>query len=214
MNFDLLRKKMVEEQLINRRISDQRVLNAFGKVPRHEFIPAEDQANAYSDFPLPIGENQTISQPYIVALMTESLGLSGKEKVLELGTGSGYQSAILAELAREVYTVERIPALAKNAQKLLDGLGYKNIRFKTGDGTLGWEEEALFDGIIVTAYLPEIPDCLVKQLKEGGRVILPLGGAFSQMLILAQKKEGVLHRRDLCSCVFVPSIGVHGAKPK
>ena len=214
MNFDLLRKKMVEEQLISRQISGQRVLNAFYKVNRHKFIPIEEQENAYSDFPLPIGHNQTISQPYIVALMTESLGLTGAEKVLEIGTGSGYQSAILAELAKEVYTVERIPALAENARKLLDELGYKNIHTKVADGTLGWIEEAPFDGIIFTAYLPEIPDCLVEQLNEGGRIILPLGGAFSQMLTIAEKKEGILYYRDICSCVFVPSIGVHGAKPK
>ncbi|MCX5709048.1 MAG: methyltransferase domain-containing protein, partial [Candidatus Omnitrophica bacterium] len=142
MNFDSLRKKMVEEQLVRRQISDQRVLNAFYKVPRHKFIPVEEQENAYADFPLPIGENQTISQPYIVALMTESLGLNGGERVLEIGTGSGYQTAILAELAKEGYTVERIPELAKNAQSLLGDLDYKNIRFKVGDGTLGWEDKA------------------------------------------------------------------------
>jgi protein-L-isoaspartate(D-aspartate) O-methyltransferase len=214
MNFDLLRKKMVEEQLVRRQISDQRVLNAFYKVPRHRFISREEQENAYSDFPLPIGENQTISQPFIVALMTESLGLSGEEKVLEIGTGSGYQTAILAELAKEVFTVERIPELAQNAQNLLDELGYKNVRFKVGDGTLGWEEEAPFDRIVLTAYSPEIPKPLINQLKDEGKIILPLGDAFSQMLTLAQKKNGSLYYRDICACVFVPLIGKHGAKSK
>jgi protein-L-isoaspartate(D-aspartate) O-methyltransferase len=214
MNLDLLRKKMVEEQLIRRQISDKLVLNAFYKVPRHKFIPKEEQENAYSDFPLPIGENQTISQPYIVALMTESLGLTGKEKVLEIGTGSGYQTAILAEMAQKVYTVERIPELAQNAQNLLDDLGYKNIRFKVGDGTLGWEEEAPFDRIILTAYCPEIPEPLIAQLGAEGKIILPLGDAFSQMLTLVQKKNGSLYYRDVCSCVFVPLVGKHGAKAK
>jgi protein-L-isoaspartate(D-aspartate) O-methyltransferase len=214
MNFDLLRKKMVEEQLAGRQISDQRVLNAFYKVPRHKFIPDEDQEDAYADFPLPIGENQTISQPYIVALMTESLGLNGTEKVLEIGTGSGYQTAILAELAKEVYTVERIPQLSQNAQNLLNELGYKNISFKIGDGTLGWEEAEPFDRIILTAYSPEIPKPLIAQLSEEGKIILPLGDAFSQMLTLARKKEGALYYRDICACVFVPLVGKHGAKPK
>lgn len=214
MNFELLRKEMVEAQLSNRGIRDQRVLNAFHKVPRHSFIPQEEQKDAYSDFPLPIGNNQTISQPYIVALMTESLDLSGQEKILEIGTGSGYQTAILAELAQEVYTLERITELSQNAQKILSELGYKNIRFKVDDGTLGWKEEEPFDRIIITAYCPEIPEPLIEQLNETGKIILPLGDTFSQMLTIAEKNHGKLIYRDLCSCVFVPLVGIHGAKAK
>jgi len=214
MNFDLLRKEMVEEQLINRGIRDQRVLNAFYNIPRHSFIPQEEQKDAYSDFPLPIGNNQTISQPYIVALMTESLDLKGEEKILEIGTGSGYQTAILAGLAKKIYTIERIPELSQNAQKLLNELGYKNIHFKVDDGTLGWKEEAPFDRVIITAYCPEIPQPLIEQLNERGKIILPLGETFSQMLTIAEKKEGKLSYRDVCACVFVPLVGIHGARTK
>ncbi len=214
MNFDLLREVMVKEQIIKRGISDKRVIEAFNKVPRHKFVPADELENSYSDFPLPIECNQTISQPYIVALMTEKLGLTGKEKVLEIGTGSGYQTAILAELAKEVYTVEKIPILSKNAQILLEETGYRNVYFKIGDGSLGWEEKSPFDRIIITAYCPEIPEPLAVQLSENGRIILPLGGAFGQMLTLAEKINNKLERRDICSCVFVPLIGEYGAKLK
>jgi protein-L-isoaspartate(D-aspartate) O-methyltransferase len=214
MNFESSRKNMVDLQLSGRGISDQLVLNAFYKVPRHKFVPDEELENAYEDFPLAIGENQTISQPYIVALMTERLGLSGREKVLEIGTGSGYQAAILAELAKEVYSVERIPRLSQNAQKLLGELGYSNIHFKVGDGTLGWKEEAPFDRIILTAYCPEIPGPLIEQLNENGKIILPLGDTFSQMLTVAEKKQGKLSYQDVCACVFVPLVGAHGARIK
>lgn len=214
MNFDLLREVMVKEQIIKRGISDKRVIEAFNKVPRHKFVPADELENSYSDFPLPIECNQTISQPYIVAIMTEKLGLTGKEKVLEIGTGSGYQTAILAELAKEVYTVEKIPVLSKNAQILLEELGYGNIYFKIGDGSLGWEEKAPFDRIIVTAYCSEMPNPLAVQLSENGKIILPLGGVFSQTLTLAEKINNKLERRDICSCVFVPLIGEYGAKLK
>ena len=214
MNYDLLRKNMVETQLVARGINDSRVLATFYKIPRHRFVPRENQTDSYSDFPLPIGANQTISQPYIVALMTERLDLTGKEKVLEIGTGSGYQTAILSELAKEVYTIETVPELAKNSQELLDELGYKNIYFKTGDGTLGWKEKEPFDRIIITAYCPEVPAPLVEQLKEKGKIVLPLGGISGQMLTLAEKKEGVLVYQDICPCVFVPLIGAYGVNPR
>jgi protein-L-isoaspartate(D-aspartate) O-methyltransferase len=210
MNYDLLRKRMVETQLVERGINDSRVLEAFYKVHRHLFVPRENQPDSYSDFPLPIGANQTISQPYIVALMSERLGLTGKEKVLEIGTGSGYQTAILAELSKEVYTIETVPELAQNSRKLLEKLGYKNIFLKTGDGTLGWEEAAPFDRVIITAYCPEVPAPLKEQLKEKGKIILPLGGVSGQMLTLVGKKDGVLEYQDICPCVFVPLIGAYG----
>jgi protein-L-isoaspartate(D-aspartate) O-methyltransferase len=214
MNFDLLRKQMVEGQLAGRGINDSRVLDAFYKIPRHRFMPEERLHDSYSDFPVPIGKNQTISQPYIVALMTERLDLTGKEKVLEIGTGSGYQTAILAELAKEIYSIERFPELEENAAKLLKDLGYKNIHLKVGDGTLGWKEEAPFDRIIITAYSPEIPEPLIEQLAESGKIILPLGGSFSQMLTLIEKKNGSLYYRDICPCIFVPLVGAYGAKSK
>ena len=214
MNFDLLRKQMVQEQLAARGISSSRVLEAFSKVPRHRFVSEEEQENSYSDFPLQIGQNQTISQPYIVALMTEQLDLTGKEGVLEIGTGSGYQTAILAELAKEVFTIERFPALAENAKKLFEEIGYTNIRAKIGDGTLGWKEESPFERIIVTAYCPEIPAPLIEQLAESGKIILPLGGSFSQMLTLARKTNNNLYYQDICPCVFVPLVGEYGAKPR
>ncbi len=205
---------MVEEQLIRRQICDQRVLNAFYKVARHKFVPEEELDNAYGDFPLPIGENQTISQPYIVALMTELLELSGKEKILEIGTGSGYQSAILAELAKEVYSVERIRVLSEKAQKLLKESGYKNIFLKVSDGTLGWKEEAPFDRIILTGYCPEIPAGLVEQLSDPGKIIVPLGDTFNQILTLAEKKNRILTYKSIAQCVFVPLVGQFGAKLK
>ncbi|MFH0738654.1 MAG: protein-L-isoaspartate(D-aspartate) O-methyltransferase [Candidatus Omnitrophota bacterium] len=207
MDYQALRKIMIEEQLIPRGISDQRVIGAFSKVERHKFIPQDLKDNAYADFPLPIGQGQTISQPYIVALMTEILGLNGGEKVLEIGTGSGYQVAILAELAKEVYTIERLEGLANKAQELLLGLGYQNIKFKSADGTLGWSEEAPFDRIIITAATSVIPLPLAQQLKEGGRLVLPLGESFSQVLTLVIKKNGNLESKDICGCVFVPLVG-------
>lgn len=198
---------MAQEQLIARNISDQGVLDAFLKIERHKFIPQDLRDNAYADFPLPLGEGQTISQPYIVALMTQELGLAGKEKVLEIGTGSGYQTAVLAELVREVHTIERFEGLAKKAKELLLELGYQNIKFKTADGTAGWPEEAPFDRIIITAATSVIPAPLAEQLKEGGRMILPLGESFSQVLTLAQKINNKLETRNICGCVFVPLVG-------
>jgi len=210
MDYETLRKRMVEEQLIPRGIKDPRVLNAFYKIERHKFIPENLRNTAYADFPLPIGESQTISQPYIVALMTECLGLTGREKVLEIGTGSGYQTAILAELAGEVYSIERFETLAKRSEILLKELGYTNIKIKVSDGTLGWEEAAPFDKIMITAASPKIPLPLIEQLKENGKLILPLGESFSQVLTLVEKKKGKLESIDVCGCVFVPLVGKHG----
>lgn len=210
MDYETLRKRMVEEQLIPRGIKDPRVLNAFYKIERHKFIPENLRNTAYADFPLPIGESQTISQPYIVALMTEYLGLTGREKVLEIGTGSGYQTAILAELAGEVYSIERFEFLAKKAQTFLGELGYKNIKIRVGDGTMGWEEARPFDRIIITAASPKVPLPLLDQLADNGKLILPLGESFSQVLTLVEKKDGKLKSIDICGCVFVPLIGKHG----
>jgi len=210
-DFESMRKVMVEEQLIPRGISDYIVLDVFRKVPRHEFVPKELAASAYNDYPLPVGENQTISQPYMVALMTECLALKGQDKVLEIGTGSGYQAAILAELAKEVYSVERFQALADDARKVLDSLGYKNIKIKVGDGTLGWEEHAPYDGIIVTAGAPGIPESLVRQLKDGGRLVIPVGGdGFGQILTLVEKQGTSIKTKEICGCMFVPLIGKEG----
>ncbi len=210
MDYEILRKRMVQEQLIPRGIKNPTVLNVFSKIERHKFIPESLRSSAYADFPLSIGEGQTISQPYIVALMTECLDLTGKEKVLEIGTGSGYQTAILAELAGEVYSIERFEVLTERAQTLLSELGYKNIKIKVGDGTLGWEEAAPFDRIIITAASPKIPLPLIEQLADSGKLILPLGESLAQVLTLVEKKEGKLKSMDICGCVFVPLVGKHG----
>jgi protein-L-isoaspartate(D-aspartate) O-methyltransferase len=186
------------------------VLAAFYKVERHKFIPEQLWSSAYADYPVPIGDGQTISQPYIVALMTECLGLSGQEKVLEIGTGSGYQAAILAELAREVCSVERFAGLARSAESVLQELGYTNIKIQVADGTLGWEEEAPFERIMITAASPRIPLPLTEQLKENGKLILPLGESFSQVLTVVEKKKGRLESIDVCGCVFVPLVGKYG----
>lgn len=210
MDFDTLRREMVEEQLISRGIKDKRVLDAFRKVPRHEFVSKELKDSAYIDSPLPIGEGQTISQPYMVALMTECLCLKGQERVLEIGTGSGYQTAILAELAKEVYSVERIEILALRARQTLEILGYKNIKIKIDDGTLGWPEFSPYEGIIVTAAAPKVPPPLIEQLKDGGLLVIPLNGRFSQILTVIEKTKDKLKVNEVCSCVFVPMIGKYG----
>ena len=201
---------MIEEQLIPRGISDKRVLAAFREVERHEFVPRDDVESAYEDHPLPIGAHQTISQPYMVAIMTQCLEFKGDEKILEIGTGSGYQTAILATLAKEVYSVERVASLAAKAEETLKRLNYKNIKIKVGDGTLGWEEHAPYDGIIVTAAAPDVPDSYIKQLKVGGRLIIPVGARFSQVLTLVEKTTGGVTRSDICACVFVPLVGAQG----
>jgi len=201
---------MVENQLIARGINDARVIRAFLKVPRHLFVPEGELEEAYDDHPLPIGDGQTISQPYMVALMTQCLELKGDERVLEVGTGSGYQTAILAELAREVYTIERIEGLAKRAKDVLTGLGYENIHYRVGDGTEGWEEFAPYDAIIVTAAAPKVPPPLIEQLAEGGRLVAPIGRRFGQELVRVRKEKGRLREEDICGCVFVPLIGKYG----
>jgi len=211
MDLNSLRKNMVEQQLIARGdITDRKVLEAFLKVPRHRFVSQKDQPSAYSDFPLPIASGQTISQPYMAALMTQCLELKGKEKVLEIGTGSGYQTAILAEIAKEVYTVERFAELSGSAEKILNELGYKNICFKTGDGTLGWEERAPFDAIIVTAGAPSAPKPLLDQLADGGRLVIPIGPNLSQTLTVYNKVGSRIESKQICGCMFVPLVGKEG----
>jgi protein-L-isoaspartate(D-aspartate) O-methyltransferase len=203
LRFSKLREKMVRAQIEARGIKDRAVLGAMRRVRRHQFVPWFYRSFAYEDRPLPIGEGQTISQPYIVALMTELLGLTGKERVLEIGTGSGYQAAILAELAAYVYTIEILSPLAERADELLKRLGYKNILVKCGDGYLGWEEYAPFDAIIVTCAPEEIPQTLVEQLAEGGRMVIPVGSVY-QELKLIEKKNGKVEVRSIIPVRFVP----------
>jgi len=210
MGFQELREFMVNTQLIPRGIKDERVLNAMRKVPRHLFVDESAQYKAYDDMALPIGEGQTISQPYMVAIMTELLKLKGNEKVLEIGTGSGYQGAILAELSREVYTIERVDVLAQNAEERFLSLGYTNIHVKAGDGTLGWPEEAPFDRIIITAAAPKIPDVLMEQLSEEGIILAPVGERFSQQLLKRTKSMGQYSDEYHTPCIFVPLIGKYG----
>ena len=209
------RKKMVDSQIRSRGVRDERVLRAMEKIPRHLFIDEGLIDQAYNDNPLPIGEKQTISQPYIVALMTEALELTGRDKVLELGTGSGYQAAILAELAERVFTIERIASLAQKARKLLESLNYYNVVIRVGDGTYGWREESPFDAIAVSAGSPSIPRMLVEQLAIGGRLVIPVGSRYSQSLIkltrLSENPDDV-KREDLGGVRFVNLIGEHGWK--
>lgn len=212
MDYEVQRKRMVDEQLIPRGISDARVLSAFRKVPRENFVPEAFKVSSYADSPLPIGSGQTISQPYIVAVMTEALGLEGDEKVLEVGTGSGYQAAILAEICGQVYTIEREKPLLDRAEKVLTEEGYKNIKFVCGDGTKGFEEASPFDGIIVTAAAPYVPDSLKEQLSDGARLVIPVGELYSQMLISITRKGDDFIQENICGCVFVPLIGEDGWK--
>ncbi len=212
MDFKELREFMVKTQLIPRGIKDERVLNTMKKVPRHLFVDDPMQYRAYDDMALSIGEGQTISQPYMVAVMTELLELKGNEKVLEIGTGSGYQAAILAELANEVYTIERFAVLAKHAEERFRSLGYDNIHIRVADGTLGWSGEAPFDRIIITAGTPKIPDSLIVQLSEGGLIIAPVGDRFSQQLLKCKKSRDRLSEEYHTPCVFVPLIGEHAWK--
>ncbi|MCP4649073.1 MAG: protein-L-isoaspartate(D-aspartate) O-methyltransferase [PVC group bacterium] len=212
LNFETLRKSMVQEQICRRGITDERVLDAFSDVERHEFVPAELETSAYEDCPLPIGSGQTISQPFMVALMSELLGLKGYERVLEIGTGSGYQTAILAHLAKEVYSIERIPKLALAAKERLNERGYCNVWVETGDGTEGLNVYSPYDAIIVTAAAPDVPASLLSQLKPGGKMVIPVGGRQSQMLTIYEKKESGVSTRDVCACVFVPLLGREGWK--
>ena len=211
-DFKLARERMVKNQLMARGIKDERVLQAMGKISRHLFIQEALAGEAYNDHPVPIGEKQTISQPYIVALMTEALELKGSENTLEIGTGSGYQTAILAELSSRVYTVERIKYLLVKARKLLAKLGYNNILFKAFDGTLGWKEYAPFDAIMVTAGAPNVPEPLKEQLADNGRIIIPVGDRYTQELIKMTRKGESFEQESLGGCRFVNLIGVHGWK--
>jgi protein-L-isoaspartate(D-aspartate) O-methyltransferase len=198
---------MVEDQLVRRGISDGRVLAAMRRVQRHRFVEEAFRERAYGDHPLPIGQEQTISQPYIVALMTSLLALTGREKVLEVGTGSGYQTAVLAELARRVCSIERIPALAARARGALEALGYANVWVRVGNGTLGWPDEAPFDCILVAAGGPTVPPPLFEQLVDGGRMVLPLGDQTGQTLTLVQSVGGHMRTRPCGDCHFVPLLG-------
>jgi protein-L-isoaspartate(D-aspartate) O-methyltransferase len=209
-DYRLAREKMVKNQIISRGIADPGVLHAMGKIRRHLFVEEALIGEAYNDHPLPVGYKQTISQPYIVALMTEALELTGKEKTLEIGTGSGYQTAILAELSKTVYTIERIEPLLERSRMLLKSLGYTNVFFKAFDGTLGWEEFAPFDAIMVTAGAPKIPQPLLDQMAEGGRLVIPIGNRYGQDLVKVTKTKGVFKETDLGGCRFVDLIGAHG----
>lgn len=204
--FKSERRRMVDEQIRARGIKDASVLKAMGDVPRHRFVPEQIRHLAYSDRPLPIGMEQTISQPAIVAYMTEAADISKKEKVLEIGTGSGYQAAILGEVAGDVYTIEIIPELAERARGVLGDLGYKNVFVKTGNGYLGWPEHAPFDAIIVTAAPDEIPQALVEQLAVGGKMVVPVGSANQEMVIVEKTREGVTQKRTI-PVRFVPMTG-------
>lgn len=211
VKYERYREDMVHRQIEARGVSDQKVLAAFRKVPRHLFVSEALMDQAYGDFPLPIGEGQTISQPYIVAEMTEALALSDQDRVLEIGTGSGYQAAILAEIAYRVYTTERLHSLYLKARKLFDDLKYHNIVTRYADGTLGWKDESPFDAIMVTAGAPTIPKPLVDQLAPGGRLVIPVGNRFTQELLKLYKDEsGKIYTANLGGCRFVKLIGEHG----
>ena len=205
--FAVERERMVKEQVAMRGVTDERVLRAMGKVPREQFVPEEMRGQSYSDGPLPIGYDQTISQPFVVAFMTEKLGLRPTDRVLEIGTGSGYQAAILAELAAKVYTIEIVEPLGKRAAQTLQRLGYKNVQVKIGDGYRGWPEHAPFDAVIVTCAPDHVPQPLVEQIKEGGRIIIPVGPAGDQTLYLLEKKNGRLEQRNVLPVSFVPMTG-------
>ncbi|MFQ5542762.1 MAG: protein-L-isoaspartate(D-aspartate) O-methyltransferase [Nitrospiria bacterium] len=203
---------MIKDQLVSRGIRDHRVLEVMGKVPRHLFVEEALQYQAYGDHPLPIGKKQTISQPYMVALMTEALELHGTEKILEIGTGSGYQTAILAELADQVFSIERVQPFVERAQNILKGLNYLNVTVQHSDGTTGWREQAPFDRILVAAGSPEIPHVLIEQLKPGGRLVIPIGGRSSQTLQLIVKERYGFLEKSLTACAFVPLVGALGWK--
>jgi protein-L-isoaspartate(D-aspartate) O-methyltransferase len=212
-DYEVARRKMVETQIMARGVREERVLEAMRNVPRHLFVDEAMRDQAHQDHPLPIGEKQTISQPYIVALMTEALMLKPSDRVLEIGTGSGYQTAILATLAEWVYSVERIRPLALKARKILDGLRLYNVSIRIGDGSKGWEEHSPYDAIVVTAGSPDIPQPLMDQLVEGGRLVIPVGDRFSQSLWKLTRKGDDFQREDLGACRFVDLVGTHGWKP-
>jgi len=212
MDFSKAREEMINYQIKGRGIKDERVIWAMSVIPREKFVQAGDEREAYIDSPLPIGMGQTISQPYMVALMTECLSLKGNEKVLEIGTGSGYQAAILSKLAKEVYTIERFKVLAQRAEKIFQELDLKNIKVIVGDGTTGLEEYSPYDGIIVTAGAPEIPKILVEELAEEGRIVIPVGNSFFQDLLRGIKRKEKLEVQNFGGCVFVPLVGKYGWK--
>jgi len=209
------RETMVVRQIVWRDVKDPNVLKAMRTVPRHAFVPAGQRAYAYEDHPLPIGEGQTISQPYIVAFMTEALGLDPNSRVLEIGTGSGYQAAVCAEIAREVYTIEIVEPLAKSAARTLKALGYSNVVVKAGDGFYGWPEKGPFDAIIGTAAAKRVPPALLDQLKRGGRMILPVGDAmgFQYLLLITKDADGGLDQRRVMPVRFVPMTGQVQKRP-
>jgi len=209
-DFYHARQRMVEDQITRRGVSDARVLKAMRALPRHLFVDSEFHDEAYADHPLPIGDGQTISQPYIVALMTASLDLKGDEKVLEIGTGSGYQAALLGRLAREVHTVELVPRLAENARGILEGLRIRNVSVHVGDGSLGWPDEAPFDRIIATAAAPRVPDAYLGQLKPDGKMVIPVGARWRQMLELWTRQGDEPIKEEILPVVFVPLLGAEG----
>ncbi|HPQ80748.1 MAG TPA: protein-L-isoaspartate(D-aspartate) O-methyltransferase [bacterium] len=208
--YEVARRRMVAEQIVPGGVRDPRVLEAMGRVRRHAFVSPGMESQAYEDRPLPIGFGQTISQPLMVALMTQALCLTGTERILELGTGSGYQAAILAELASEVFTIERIKELSIRARTALYRLGYSNVRLRIGDGTVGWPERGPFDGIVVTAGAPVVPECLYSQVSDGGRLIIPVGDEDIQSLEVIQIVGGEIKRKSVTACRFVKLVGKHG----
>ena len=213
MDYSVARRRMIEQQIVARGISDQRVLEAMLAIPRHLFVEAGLQSHAYGDASLPIGEKQTISQPYMVAAMTAALELKGDERILEIGTGSGYQTAVLSKLVKRVYSVERIALLASRARKILDQLQMSNINIKVGDGTIGWRDQAPFAGILVAAGSPDVPTKYLEQLEIGGKLVLPIGDQEQQILMrIVRKDEDRFEREQLMGCRFVPLIGEQGWK--
>jgi len=211
MEFSISRRRMVERQLLDRGIKDARVIEAMKEIPRHLFVPEAFREQAYSDYPVGIGEKQTISQPYIVARMTEALELKGEERVLEIGTGSGYQAAVLSRLVAKVYSLERIASLARQARRALDQTGCRNVNLMVSDGTLGWQQEAPFDAIIVTAAAPGVPEEYPTQLAPGGRLIIPVGDREGQELIrITRQGANDFQEEKLLDCRFVPLIGQRG----
>lgn len=211
-NFTAQRNNMVDEQIVKRGVRDSQVIEAMRTVKRHKFVPKQSRHMAYSDRPLPIGHNQTISQPYIVALMTDYLNLEENDKVLEIGTGSGYQAAVLSMITPNVYSVEIIPELAKEARATLAEQGYDKVQIKIGDGFQGWKEHAPYDGIIVTASPAEVPQPLKDQLAEGGRIIIPVGGPLFQSLVLLKKIDGKIQKQEITGVRFVPMVDDKGKR--